>query len=749
MSSRRKKNNQKKAAWLKLANFAEFAGLLLLANFIFLYFYYRNLNLNISLIAVVFIILFILDYIVSLNIFRLAAFRLILILLYGAIIIYGLINFAYYEVFGTFLTISLNQAAQVNQPLLQLISGYYVMIPLSVYLLAFALVSLLFIGSNIYVKRNRNISYRFERFFHGINFLRFGKKKHWSWTGLLPLLVAFALINGLFYVSLTAYKKTMATAGLSRMQYFSDLGVYGHLFEQFSVFVGRSFYGSRHHGLADNLPKLDDGALSAGSAPVLPPTDIGILKDNLNALAALDENLSSDQLKLPEITGRPHIIFFQLESVSNWPLKMNPNPMPFLSKLMKENISVENFFANSCITVNAEFATLCSFYPESTGPISDMFAYNNYYCLPSILAEHFGYTTRIFHANSAQFWNRDVLSPRWGFAETYFTPFFKPRQDDLSVLSEVVKKIKASDGPSFNYVISFTSHGPHDQNFIDYNLKHNNLVIKPYDINLVGDIAENNHQTPETIADYLGFVAAVDDAIANLFSELEKNDLLDNTIVVIYNDHRYYVYKNEDKVNGFLNYNKVPFVIRLPQRYQAKVQTVASLVDIAPTILNLLAGPQFQLPETFIGHSLFDQNFPNRAISKCLGENLYVSRDIILKNDNLLKMTMPLTFFNVNSWTKLSQYADHLATVVGYSDKIVRENELAGNKGLAAGTGKPLIDDSKTLSFNQETDGDKDGLSDLREKTLGTDKNNPDTDGDGFLDGVEVMFGFDPLSSEE
>ena len=43
-------------------------------------------------------------------------------------------------------------------------------------------------------------------------------------------------------------------------------------------------------------------------------------------------------------------------------------------------------------------------------------------------------------------------------------------------------------------------------------------------------------------------------------------------------------------------------------------------------------------------------------------------------------------------------------------------------------------------------DTDKDLLIDEREVELGTDPNNPDTDGDGHLDGVEVANGFDPLN---
>ncbi|MFH1522555.1 MAG: CARDB domain-containing protein [Patescibacteria group bacterium] len=44
---------------------------------------------------------------------------------------------------------------------------------------------------------------------------------------------------------------------------------------------------------------------------------------------------------------------------------------------------------------------------------------------------------------------------------------------------------------------------------------------------------------------------------------------------------------------------------------------------------------------------------------------------------------------------------------------------------------------------DKDTDGDL--LADVREAELGTDPNNPDSDGDGFLDGVEVANGYNPL----
>lgn len=48
-----------------------------------------------------------------------------------------------------------------------------------------------------------------------------------------------------------------------------------------------------------------------------------------------------------------------------------------------------------------------------------------------------------------------------------------------------------------------------------------------------------------------------------------------------------------------------------------------------------------------------------------------------------------------------------------------------------------------------QKDTDKDGLTDEQEKKLGTDLNNPDTDGDGLNDGAEVnIWGTDPLNKD-
>jgi len=739
MSSRQKKIWQRQAKALKLMNFLVFFGLLAAINLIFLYFYYRDASLDFSFFTGFFILFFVLDYVLALNVFGHVILRILLLLLYVAIVVYSLINFVYYEVFGAFLALNFGQAKALNRSLLELLSGYYLMVPPVIYSLALILILLLLAGSTFYIRCNQRINQSFQNLLREINFLN--RKNRRPWRGVLAGLMFFLLVNGLFYGSLAVYKQRIAFNRSSRLQYFSDLGIYGHLAEQTAGLISRGFF-SRAEKSAAAAPAL------ATAPAAVPLNDWGRLKENLSQISALDSTPAAAVAAVPAFSERPHVIVYQMESAAAWPLQLDPDPMPFLSRLMKENVSVDNFFANSCITVNAEFASLCSFYPESTGPISDIYAYNNYYCLPGLLKDQFGYQTNIYHSNSAQFWNRDVLAPRWGFTQSFFTPFFHPRQDDGSVLSEVVKQMKNAAGPTFNYVIGFTSHGPHDQNFIDFNLKHNNLKITPY-AGEIGRIPEETKQSEVTIRNYVGFLSALDEGIARLFSELETNGLLDKTMVVIYGDHRYYNFNQADPVAEFLNYNRIPFVIYLPSHLQSRIQTVASMVDVAPTLLNLIAGEDYQPPQNFVGHSLFAPDFPNFALSKCLGENLFVNRDLILKNDSLLKLSMPLYYFNPNAWPRLETYAGFLSETVKYSDKLVAENQLGRAFDQLADNNRAGNLASKTMTFNQETDIDKDGISNLREQTLGTNPELPDTDGDGFLDGVEVNFGWDPLSSHD
>lgn len=54
----------------------------------------------------------------------------------------------------------------------------------------------------------------------------------------------------------------------------------------------------------------------------------------------------------------------------------------------------------------------------------------------------------------------------------------------------------------------------------------------------------------------------------------------------------------------------------------------------------------------------------------------------------------------------------------------------------------------KVVSSSTEVDTDHDGLTDRLEALFGTNVGNPDSDGDGYMDGQEVFAGYSPTSTE-
>ena len=94
------------------------------------------------------------------------------------------------------------------------------------------------------------------------------------------------------------------------------------------------------------------------------------------------------------------------------------------------------------------------------------------------------------------------------------------------------------------------------------------------------------------IAQYDGELAYMDACIQRIFNQLEKLDILDNTIVVITSDHGETLYDHECWFDHHGLYDvtlKVPMIIRYPSKIPARrrVQGYNQLKDLMPTLLEL------------------------------------------------------------------------------------------------------------------------------------------------------------------
>ncbi len=674
----------------------------LLLQTLFFILYYQALGLAFSFNAFIYILFGSLICIGAMLLFKRSAAAIGLTLFVALLTIYALINFAFFRVFHTFWRAQLDRVAALNRSMLELLSDFVYLIPAWLWGMSFAVVA----GSGV-------------AFFLFASFLR--KNLHWQSSKIrlgAPVagiaLIAFASISMYFFTSHLVHQ--LSKQSYDRERILSELSLYGFLLQ--SGFSQPSSVSAAQ--VSEAQPQQEETLVHDE------PSDFAILRERIAGLSQAKPRAAA----LPQMRGTfPHIVIYQMESVASWAADM-PGVMPFFTQLKQHGITADRFFSNSCMTINAEFSTLCSFLPESYGPMSDLYASNTYACLPEILSSQYRYSSTIYHANDPEFWNRTQLAPAWGFNELKFSPDYQYRQNDASILQDIVEDIKAADAPTLHYLVGFTSHAPHNKEFRQAHNAQGGLQMHPFH----GDIdpSVNGVEIDEqTIREYLGNLRTIDQGIELFFQRLSKEGLLEDTIVIIFGDHRYYNFKTENKVNDFLRYNELPFVMVVPKAYGGTNPSIASQMDIAPTILHLLEGSMVHLPEQFIGHSLLDPAHPQNALSKCLGEVSYIDEQQIIKGDASLQI------YNQLLGISNAQAQEQIRLITQTTDDLIRQNRLQGQEGQA--------DFVPELVFTQETDTDQDGLSDLREKTIATNRLNKDTDGDGFLDGVEVANGYDPL----
>lgn len=93
---------------------------------------------------------------------------------------------------------------------------------------------------------------------------------------------------------------------------------------------------------------------------------------------------------------------------------------------------------------------------------------------------------------------------------------------------------------------------------------------------------------------YIGEIAYVDSQIGRLLDTLDRQRLLDRTIVVVAGDHGESLGEHGERDHGIFLYEnvlRVPLIIRTPVMPPRRVGSLVRLVDVMPTVLDLLGLP--------------------------------------------------------------------------------------------------------------------------------------------------------------
>jgi arylsulfatase A-like enzyme len=294
---------------------------------------------------------------------------------------------------------------------------------------------------------------------------------------------------------------------------------------------------------------------------------------------------------------------------------------PNLDELGKQAVLFRNAFAASGWTMPAHGSIFTSLYPKAHGAVninSGLAAENN--TLAEILKNN-GYYCAGFCCNPR-------LGQKQGFAQGF------DLYDDYSV-SLMLNSLAFENNRTVNinrkrtngFINDAATRWLQDNTqkpffiFLHYYDNHWDYLPpapydKLYDPNYRGPIDGTNiareplFSNPPTeqdirhiIALYDGELRQTDNDLGEILRFLKKKKLLDNSIIVIVGDHgeQFYEHGHTSRQGIYEELIHIPLVISVPGAHTKAIDSLASQVDILPTILDYL---QIPLPSTCQGKSL-------------------------------------------------------------------------------------------------------------------------------------------------
>ena len=255
-----------------------------------------------------------------------------------------------------------------------------------------------------------------------------------------------------------------------------------------------------------------------------------------------------------------------------------PDPAPHLTTLAGRSIVFERAYAVYPESIKGLFATLCSRYPAFDVPPD---VYTDVPCasIASTLAAA-GYRTSLFHSGRFMYLGMMSIIERRGFDLMEDAGAIGGRVDssfgvdDASTVARVLSWIDSIGlGPFFVTYLPTSGHNPYVT-----------TVPGPF-------------RSDSDFWRYMNALHESDAALGALVEGLRQRHLLDNTLIVVFGDHgeafgehpgnfAHTLYINEENV-------RIPLVIAAPGAFRTPIHLsrLASVVDIAPTILDLLGLP--------------------------------------------------------------------------------------------------------------------------------------------------------------
>ncbi|MDR3457079.1 MAG: LTA synthase family protein [Verrucomicrobiae bacterium] len=402
-------------------------------------------------------------------------------------------------------------------------------------------------------------------------------------TYLPDLIIGLILLTGLYAILVGLLRRTGAH------EKTLQLGAGGRFF--LIAFLGLGLAGSWLAG--NDLADGESAFLLAESCPWFSTTTHPVMADQHFQETARRLGLAS-MLAPPVMPARPprdlNVVLIFQESSYNKYLSLfgaKDNTQPLLGKYRDRMELFPGFFSSFAGSVNARFATLSGLYPVRD---FQMFTFNRVEVksLYDVLHDH-GYVSSVFASDSFDYTGfRQFLRGR-GIEAMYDADTMPGRGDEPPVSWGVREGVtfKAIRAQLKQYAAS------HQKFFLSY------FPVAPH--HPYDGIPPEFRKFPVTKKDpyvpqYKNELLYLDWGIASILDELKDSGLLDNTLVVITDDHGEMLGENGGPIgHGWAvlpELANIPLIIMDPANPGYHVNdTIGSQVDLLPTILDLLGIP--------------------------------------------------------------------------------------------------------------------------------------------------------------
>ena len=382
-----------------------------------------------------------------------------------------------------------------------------------------------------------------------------------------------------------------------------------------------------------------------------------------------------------------NVLVIHAESIQKFTMETKINGVeltPNLNKLANEGISFNNFYAEESVgtSSDSEFTFSTSLLPAISGTVAINYWDRDYSTIQKKFKEN-NYYVFSMHGNNCSFWNRNLFHQSYGYDKFYcYTDSYEIDEtiglglSDKSFFRQSIPYLKEINNNNKNWygtMIMLTNHTPFSYitNYSDLDVTYK---TKEEDKE-TGEIIEVKHQYLEgtVLGNYFKSVHYADEAIGQLIKDMDKEGLLDNTVIVIYGDHDakikkseyeyYYNYdfktntvldKNDSKYHEVTDYEyelnrKVPFIIWSKEKIKYQYDKVGGMIDVSPTIENMfgltnpyaLGNDLFSIKDNIVifpdGNWITDKMYYNsqKGEALLLDSNYPISIDYIEKNNKI------------------------------------------------------------------------------------------------------------------